>query len=177
MSEVMQEIENMKVQLKNMDDVTLRGDRARPGQQTSSSSQLPNPSNFENIDDAQQGKHDYFTEYEQQQQLGIIAEQNQQLDDVGLSVGRLREQANYVGIELGDQRNLLMDVEQATDRMGDKLKGGAKRLGDVLRANEGRDIWIHHTTGQTSLFTDTERKQMLRQVAVSPSSSSYSYSY
>lgn len=171
-TEVMQEIENMKDQLRKMNATTIPGDRARTSQRASSS-QLPNPSNFENIDDAQQDDPDYFVEFEQQQQLGIIADQNQQLDDVSLTVGRLRQQANTVGLELGDQSHMLMDVEQATERVGDKLKGGARAIGDVLRRNEGGIFWMTDNTAQASLLADTRREQILHPVAALPSSYSY----
>lgn len=96
---------------------------------------LPHPSNFENGEE--DGEGDDFGQFEQQRQMEIMAEQDETLEGVFQTVETLRAQADTMGRELEEQADMLDDVDQATDRVGGKLKTGMKRIEHVIRQNEG----------------------------------------
>lgn len=100
---------------------------------------LPDPSNFDD-DEGEDG----YGEFEQQRQEEIMHEQDEALDDVFKTVGNLRAQADTMGRELEEQADLLDDVDNITDRVGSKLQTGIKKIGWVIRKNEGTfsDPWI-----------------------------------
>ena len=86
-----------------------------------------------------EGDDDYAA-YEHQRQTQIMHEQDEALDGVFQTVENLRGQATSMGRELEEQGEMLEDVEGVTDRVGGKLTGGTKRLGEIIRRNEGWSI-------------------------------------
>lgn len=96
---------------------------------------LPNPADFDNVHD--EGVDDY-TEFEQQQQMEMMHEQDEQLDGVFKTVGNLRQQADDMGRELEEQAVMLDEVDTLADRVGGKLQIGVKKVGHVIRKSEGR---------------------------------------
>ncbi|KAB8292120.1 hypothetical protein EYC80_007865 [Monilinia laxa] len=60
---------------------------------------------------------DYAAEFEHQQQLQMLKQQDEQLDSVFHTVGNLRQQADDMGRELEEQTGMLQDVETVTDRI------------------------------------------------------------
>ena len=86
--------------------------------------------------DAENGGTDNYAEFEQQQQLHIMAEQDQQLDGVFRTVGNLRQQADDMGRELEEQVEMLETVDGLADRVGGRLQNGMKRMGTVIKRNE-----------------------------------------
>jgi t-SNARE syntaxin family protein len=96
---------------------------------------LPDPNAF-----AIDGDHeDNYTEFEQQQQMEMMHEQDEALDGVFRTVGNLRQQADDMGRELEEQGELLTDVDNVADRVGGKLQTGLKKVGWVIKQNE--DSW------------------------------------
>ncbi len=90
---------------------------------------------------AENGKvagEDNYAEFEQQQQLHMMAEQDQVMDGVFRTVGNLRQQADDMGRELEEQGEMLEVVDGVADRVGGKLQGGLKSMGNVIRRNEDR---------------------------------------
>lgn len=87
-------------------------------------------------------------EYEQQRQVEILHEQDEQLDDVFRTVGNLRVQADTMGRELEEQAEIIGDADRIADRVGGKLQQGMKRVGSVLKANEGK-FWRREVMGLT----------------------------
>jgi t-SNARE syntaxin family protein len=81
-------------------------------------------------------REDYTQEFEQQQQLHMMAEQDQTLDSVYRTVGNLREQADVMGRELEEQGEMLNHVDMLTDRVGGRLQNGLKTMGTVIKKNE-----------------------------------------
>lgn len=79
---------------------------------------------------------DYNAEFEQQQQLHMMAEQDRDLDGVFRTVGNLRQQADHMGRELEEQAEMLEVVDGLADRVGGRLQTGMKRMGEVVKANE-----------------------------------------
>ncbi|ESZ94345.1 hypothetical protein SBOR_5269 [Sclerotinia borealis F-4128] len=79
---------------------------------------------------------DYAAEFEHQQQLQMLKQQDEQLDSVYHTVGNLRQQANDMGRELEEQTGMLEDVETVTDRVSGRLQGGMKRMNRLVKANE-----------------------------------------
>ncbi|KAI9682705.1 MAG: hypothetical protein M1829_006692 [Trizodia sp. TS-e1964] len=93
---------------------------------------LPAPETFE----AEAGEDGYGA-WEQERQVEVLMEQEQMMDGVARTVGNLRMQAHEMGRELGEQAELLEGVDTLADRVGGKLETGVKRIGWVIRENEG----------------------------------------
>lgn len=117
------ETENMRQELqKKLGPATAGGD-----------SDLPDPNAF-NIPDGD----DEYAAFEQQQQVEIMREQDQHLDGVFQTVGNLRRQADDMGRELEEQREMLEVVDSVADRVGGRLQTGMNKLQHVIRRNEDR---------------------------------------
>ena len=101
---------------------------------------LPSPSDFDNLlpGDDNGDRDDFYSELEQQRQLEMMHDQDQQLDGVFRTVGNLRQQADDMGRELEDQTEMLKDVDTLADRVGGKLQNGVKRVGHMIKRNEGK---------------------------------------
>lgn len=95
---------------------------------------LPDPNAFA-IDGEQE---DNYTEFEQQQQMEMMHEQDQHLDGVFQTVGNLRRQADDMGRELEEQREMLDEIDTVADRVGGRLATGVQKLQHVIRQNEDR---------------------------------------
>lgn len=113
----------------------IKGERG-----TNTSTTLPPPSAFDNpdspVDEAGNGG-DHYGAFEQQRQAEILQEQDEALDGVFRTVGNLRQQAGDMGRELEEQVEMLEDMGQVADRVEGKLANGMKRVGWILRRNEG----------------------------------------
>ncbi|KAI5461383.1 syntaxin 6 [Mariannaea sp. PMI_226] len=94
---------------------------------------LPDPNAF-----AIDGEEDAYAEFEQQQQVHMMREQDQHLDGVFQTVGNLRRQADDMGRELEEQREMLEVVDNVADRVGSRLQTGMSKLQHVIRQNEDR---------------------------------------
>jgi len=81
-------------------------------------------------------RRDYNAEFEHEQQLTMMAEQDTQLDSVFRTVGNLRQQADDMGRELEEQAEMLEVVDGLADRVGSRLGTGMKKMGEVVRRNE-----------------------------------------
>ena len=79
---------------------------------------------------------DAYEDFEQEQQLRIMHEQDEQLDGVFHTVGNLRQQADDMGRELEEQAEMLEDVDNLADRVGGKLQTGIQKVGWIIRKNE-----------------------------------------
>ena len=96
-------------------------------------SALPDPSAFDGDEDGEGG----YAAFEQQRQAEMMHEQDEALDEVFVTVGNLRDQADTMGRELEEQGEMLGEVDTLADRVGGKLTGGMKRLNTIIRKNEG----------------------------------------
>lgn len=118
------EVENMRDELRRtVQDAQTKGKGAVNGDM------LPDPDSFEEQDD--------YAAFEQERQLELMQEQDEQLDGVFRTVGNLRQQADDMGRELEEQGQLLDDVDNVADRVGGKLQTGIKKVGWVIKNNEG----------------------------------------
>lgn len=108
---------------------------------TNMSNTLPPPSAFDNpdspLEEAADSGGDHFGAFEQQRQAEIMQEQDEALDGVFRTVGNLRQQAGDMGRELEEQVEMLEDMGQVADRVEGKLQNGMKRVGWILKRNEG----------------------------------------
>ena len=95
---------------------------------------LPPPSAFE--PDSPDG--DDYGAFEQQRQEEMMHEQDEALDGVFKTVGNLRQQADDMGRELEEQAVMIDEVDTLADKVGGKLQNGIKRVGWVIKKNEGR---------------------------------------
>jgi len=68
----------------------------------------------------------------------MMREQDEQLDDVFQTVGNLRRQADDMGRELEEQREMLEVADGLADRVGGRLQTGVQKLQYVIRKNEDR---------------------------------------
>ncbi|RYO88044.1 hypothetical protein DL762_003929 [Monosporascus cannonballus] len=105
------------------------------------SSDLPPPSAFaigDGRDDDDDEDGDAYEEFEQRQQQQMMREQDEQLEGVFATVGTLRRQADDMGRELEEQREMLEVTDDLADRVGGRLQTGMAKLGHVVRAGEDR---------------------------------------
>ncbi|KAL1901607.1 hypothetical protein Cpir12675_000477 [Ceratocystis pirilliformis] len=107
---------------------------------TGSNGNLPDPNVFDlgASHDTNTNDDDYVTHFEEQQQQQIMRQQDEQLDDVFQTVGNLRRQADDMGRELEEQREMLEVVETVADRVGGRLQTGMQKLQYVVKNNEDR---------------------------------------
>jgi t-SNARE syntaxin family protein len=127
------EVDDMHTHLSN----TIHQAHHNKGKPKDASSSLPHPSAFDSDDDDQRPTDGDYEQFEQQRQEQIMQQQDQALDDVFKTVGSLRAQADTMGRELEEQADLLDDVDGIADRVGGKLQSGIKKIGWVVRKNEG----------------------------------------
>ncbi|KAK5631031.1 hypothetical protein RRF57_006746 [Xylaria bambusicola] len=112
--------------------------RAAAAARAAANEDLPPPSAFA-LDEADSTQgDDNYAEFEHQQQLQMMREQDQQLDGVFVTVGNLRRQADDMGRELEEQHEMLEHVDTLADRVGGRLQTGMQKLGYVMRRNEDR---------------------------------------
>ncbi|OHE95385.1 syntaxin 6 [Colletotrichum orchidophilum] len=135
------EVEDMREELaKKLGDVSAAA-KGKSAAVHGGNSDLPDPSAFAIGDgDARDGGSggDYAAEFEQQQQLEMMREQDGHLDGVFRTVGNLRRQADDMGRELEEQREMLEVVDSVADRVGGRLQTGVAKLQYVMRHNEDR---------------------------------------
>ncbi|KGQ07223.1 T-SNARE affecting a late compartment protein 1 [Beauveria bassiana D1-5] len=93
----------------------------------------------------EQEEEDSYAEFEQQQQLEMMRDQDQHLDGVFQTVGNLRRQADDMGRELEEQHEMLEVVDGVADRVGGRLQNGMSKLQTVIRRNEDRNKKRHTT--------------------------------
>ncbi|KAL2025018.1 hypothetical protein VTK56DRAFT_20 [Thermocarpiscus australiensis] len=109
----------------------------RPKKAGNKSDDLPDPSSFAAISDGD-GDGDYAAEFEREQQAMMLREQDEHLEGVFQTVGNLRRQADDMGRELEEQREMLEVVDGLVDRVGGRLQTGMEKLRYVMRRNEDR---------------------------------------
>lgn len=142
--DVGKEIEEMRQELQRTvhEHPGTAGKRASSGPSSASAaggSGLPAPSTFDNLldEEGQERGEDYYSEMEQQRQVELMQDQDQQLDGVFRTVVNLRQQADDMGRELEEQSVMLKDVDTLAERVGGKLQDGVKRVGHIIKKNEG----------------------------------------
>jgi chromosome segregation ATPase len=124
--EVGDEVEKMRGELlKTVHDAQSKGKAVVNGDV------LPDPDSFDDHD------QDEYAAFEQERQMEMMHEQDEALDGVFRTVGNLRQQADDMGRELEEQGELLNDVDNVADRVGGKLQTGLKKVGWVIKKNEG----------------------------------------
>ncbi|CAK7245061.1 MAG: hypothetical protein STHCBS139747_006628 [Sporothrix thermara] len=121
-----QEVEKMRKELK----VAAKANPSGGG-----GGDLPDPNSFSIEDGA---GRDNYAEFEREQQLQMMQEQDQHLDGVFQTVGNLRRQADDMGRELEEQREMLEVADDLADRVGGRLQTGMQKLQYVIRHNEDR---------------------------------------
>jgi t-SNARE syntaxin family protein len=123
------EIENMR------DEVQHAIQSAKnKGKSAANGDVLPDPDSFEDEDN--------YAAFEQEQQVQMMHQQDEALDGVFQTVGNLRQQADDMGRELEEQGEMLNDVDTVADRVGGKLQVGLKKVGWVIKKNEGNIVTV-----------------------------------
>ncbi|OAA58959.1 SNARE domain-containing protein [Niveomyces insectorum RCEF 264] len=135
--EVGGEVEDMREELAKATQLAA----VRPG--GAGGDRLPDPNAFampgDDEDDNGRGRGtDNYAEFEREQQLQMMHEQDQHLDGVFQTVGILRRQADDMGRELEEQHEMLEVADGLADRVGDRLQTGMQKLQHVIRRNEDR---------------------------------------
>jgi t-SNARE complex subunit (syntaxin) len=103
------------------------------------SGDLPDPNAFALDEDGDRdGGDDYAAEFEQQQQVQMMREQDDMLDQTFVTVGNIRRQADDMGRELEEQREMLEVVDTMADRVQGRLQTGMAKMAHVVRKNEDR---------------------------------------
>lgn len=93
-------------------------------------------------DDGEAGRPDHTILSNQQiheYHQGILREQDEQLDRLGLSIGRQRDLSIQIGDELDDHVMLLDEVDERVDRHQGQLNRAGRRL--TTFARKARDNW------------------------------------
>ena len=119
-------------------------------------SALPPPSAFDDLERGREDEGDEYGAFEQQRQVEMMHEQDEQLDGVFKTVGNLRVQADTMGKELEEQAGMLEDVDNVADRVGGKLQNGIKRVGWVIKHNEGMDMYTRGQRRRGTVGADFE---------------------
>lgn len=117
---------------------SAKGRAVADSEQGMNGGMLPSPTAFDE-NDGDDGSGDGYGAFEQERQMEIMQDQDQALDGVFKTVGNLRQQADSMGRELEEQGEILDEVEMVTDRVEGKLQTGLKKVGWVLKKNEGED--------------------------------------
>ncbi|EAQ86454.1 hypothetical protein CHGG_07707 [Chaetomium globosum CBS 148.51] len=138
--EVGGEVDDMREELVKVSSSASSG--ARRGQK-GGGGDLPDPSSFAIADGetdggAGAGGNDYAAEFEREQQVVMMREQDQHLDGVFQTVGNLRRQADDMGRELEEQVEMLQETERVADRVQGRLQTGMGKLNYVLRRTEDK---------------------------------------
>ncbi|KAK8173275.1 t-SNARE [Phyllosticta citrichinensis] len=130
--DVGREVEDMRRELqRTVQDAQTSGGSGKGKGVASNPDVLPDPDEFDEDEDG-------YAVMEQERQQELMAEQDTALDGVFRTVGNLRQQADDMGRELEEQGEMLNDVDTVADRVGGKLQNGLKRVGWVIRQNEGK---------------------------------------
>ncbi|KAK4230365.1 syntaxin-6 [Podospora fimiseda] len=111
----------------------MRDELAKVSSTSGGSHNLPDPSSFDD------GNEDYAAQFEQEQQVMMMREQDEHLDGVFQTVGNLRRQADDMGRELEEQREMLEVVDNLTERVGGRLQTGMEKMKHIIRRSE--DKW------------------------------------
>lgn len=116
----------------------MREELEKSIQQNNNNNNIQNGNgNGKGIDDAfGQDRRDYNAEFEHEQQLTMMRDQDRDLDSVFHTVGNLRQQADTMGRELEEQAEMLETTDNLADRVGGRLQTGMKRMNEVIRKNE-----------------------------------------
>ncbi|KAK1760454.1 SNARE domain-containing protein [Echria macrotheca] len=139
--EVGGEVDDMRGELASQ--ISSSSNKKKGGQNDNDHDHLPDPSSFaigggDGDVNGDGGDEDYAAEFEHQQQEMMMQEQDRQLDGVFQTVGNLRRQADDMGRELEEQREMLEVVDNLADRVGGRLQTGMEKLRYVMRRNEDR---------------------------------------
>lgn len=137
--EVGGEVEDMAEELaKGGAGKQTNNSRARAAK-AAASGDLPDPNAFALGDnDENEEDDDYAAEFEQQQQVQMMREQDDMLDQTFVTVGNIRRQADDMGRELEEQREMLEVVDTMAERVQGRLQSGLAKMAYVARKNEDR---------------------------------------
>ncbi|CAJ2508164.1 Uu.00g093500.m01.CDS01 [Anthostomella pinea] len=146
--EVGGEVEDMREELHKQTAATSSAAAKAAAAKAAANGDLPHPSAFAidshsgpgipGEEDGDNYGNDNYAEFEQQQQLAQMRDQDEALDGVFVTVGNLRRQADVMGRELEEQREMLEEVDTLADRVGGRLQTGVRKLAYVARKNEDR---------------------------------------
>ena len=140
-ADVSREVASMRAEMEKEVGAIKKAAKGRvmaEGEQGMNEGLLPSPTAFDD-NDGYNGADDGYGAFEQERQMELMQEQDQALDGVFKTVGNLRQQADSMGRELEEQGEMLDEVEVVTDRVGGKLQTGLKKVGWVLKKNEGKN--------------------------------------
>lgn len=121
------------------DDGALLGGHSASGSKSNPKGQNNGyvPDNGESDDAARD-----FVEYEQKQQMNMMRDQDEQLDQVVVTLGNLKDIAAIMNQELDDQSELINDLDLGVENVNSKLGGGMKKLQQFINDNaDTRQQW------------------------------------
>ncbi|KAF3025840.1 hypothetical protein E8E14_014731 [Neopestalotiopsis sp. 37M] len=134
------EVEDMSEELSKGPGASSKsGSSKARAARAAASGDLPDPNAFA-LEDGENGSDDddYAAEFEQQQQMQMMREQDDMLDQTFVTVGNIRRQADDMGRELEEQREMLEVVDSMADRVQGRLQSGLAKMAYVARKNEDR---------------------------------------
>eukprot|EP00730_Choanoeca_flexa_P014275 TRINITY_DN6181_c0_g1_i3.p1 TRINITY_DN6181_c0_g1~~TRINITY_DN6181_c0_g1_i3.p1 ORF type:complete len:248 (+),score=52.04 TRINITY_DN6181_c0_g1_i3:100-843(+) len=89
-------------------------------------------SRYEKLEKEIQDDNQGFIDDQHQTQTMIMREQDQQLSEVGQTIGVLKQMGTMIGDELDDQADLLEDMDNEMTSTSDRLTGVLKKLDKTL---------------------------------------------
>jgi len=134
------EIEDMQDEVSKSGGGGSSSSAAARAARAAASGDLPDPNAFAIPDGEGDDRDDpYAAEFEQRQQMQIMREQDEMMDTtLRTTVGNLRRQADEMGRELEEQREMLEVVDTLADRVGSRLQTGVAKLNHIVRQNEDK---------------------------------------
>ena len=73
----------------------------------------------------------------------IIKEQDEQLDEIGLRVGIIKQNSRLIGNIIGEQEVYIQEMNQGMEKTQKKMGAAMKKIGDILQVQN---------VGQIKLF-------------------------
>ena len=131
-------VRKIRQELNNAKSVTGSGGGGDRGSRAGGKGKGRGYDRYQKLDEELASANDDFIGRQQQEQQLIMNEQDVQLDQVGKTVGVLKNIGQEIGRELEEQNVMLDDFDHEMDRTDSRLKTTLKKLDKVLDASKDK---------------------------------------
>jgi len=87
-------------------------------------------------------ENESFMARQRQEQVQIVAQQDEALTELSRSAQRLGETAKTINVELQDQQRMLEELDEDIDRETEKLNFVMKRIGRLLKTSDSKQLCV-----------------------------------
>eukprot|EP00927_Polykrikos_kofoidii_P023237 TRINITY_DN21468_c0_g1_i1.p1 TRINITY_DN21468_c0_g1~~TRINITY_DN21468_c0_g1_i1.p1 ORF type:complete len:250 (-),score=62.78 TRINITY_DN21468_c0_g1_i1:117-866(-) len=87
-------------------------------------------------------ENEAFLARERQTQMQLVANQDDQLAELGKNAQKLGEIAKHVNRELQEQQNMLEELDVDIEKETEKLNFVMKRIGRLMKTSDNKQIWV-----------------------------------